>query len=97
MLVFCCSVLLGIYRWDTRYIPATPVHEYSDPSEADIGKCKLALYGVVLQLLLMMLLLVLLPLLLLLLRLGARRAIDGVVPQLRCCYDVALVLRPYNL
>ena len=97
LLVFCCSVLLGIYRWYTRYsyIAATPVYEYSDPSKAELVKYKLALGGVVLQLLLLMLLLVLLPLLLLLLlRFGARRASGGVWLQLRCCC-VALVLRPY--
>ena len=74
-------------------------YSYCDPSEAEIAKCKFALGGVVLLLvLLLMLLLVQLPvllLLLLLLRFRARRASEGAVLQLRCCCDVALVLRPY--
>ena len=78
------------------YIAATPVYEYSDPSEAEIIKHNFPLGGAALQMLLLMMLFVLLPLLLLLsLRFGARRASDGVVLQLRCCWDVGLVWRQY--
>ena len=91
-------MLLGTYRISLQLLCTSFEYEYSNsnPTAAEIVKYNVALGGVVLQMLLMMLLLLLLPLLLLLsLRLGARRASNGVVQRLRCFCDVALVWRPY--